>query len=149
MTSLPNPPQPERSTLRLFVNYVAIGGTTFVFYLSLFTLLERAAVPLPIAATIAYFCGTALHFTLNRWTNFRRFDRAVHDQARTFGVVIFLQWLVTLAVVTLLTGRGISPTFAAVAAVVVNLPGGFIANRYLTFGIGILPRVLRLLKAPK
>jgi putative flippase GtrA len=146
---LHRPAEPERGTLRLFVTYVAIGGTTFVFYISLFTLLERAGVLLPVAATVAYFCGTALHFSLNRWANFRRFDRAVHDQARTFGAVIFLQWLVTLTVVTLLTAHGVVPTLAAVVAVVVNLPGGFIANRYLTFGIGIVPRVLRLLKVPK
>jgi putative flippase GtrA len=140
---------PERSTLRLFTTYVAIGGTTFLFYITVFTLLEHARVGLTIAATIAYFCGTALHFTLNRWTNFRRFDRAVHDQARTFLVVIFLQWLITLAVVSLLTARGVSPSAAAVVAVIVNLPGGFIANRYLTFGVGIIPRVLGLLKVPK
>ncbi len=140
---------PSRTTLRQFATYVAIGGTTFAFYITLFNLLVRGGVRVQLAATIAYFAGTALHFSLNRWANFRQFDRAVHDQARTFLVVILAQWLVTLAIVTLLAARGVVPTLAAVVAVIVNLPGGFVANRYLTFGVGIVPRVLGLRKVPK
>jgi len=38
---------------------------------------------------------------------------------------------------------------ARIVAIAVNLPLGFIANRYLTFGVGIVPRVLRFRKAVK
>jgi putative flippase GtrA len=146
-TSAEESPDPTR---RLFLVYAAIGAFVFVLYVGLFQLLEVShRVPLTLASTIAYFVATATHFTLNRYANFRRFDRAIHDQARTFVAIILGQWLVTLAIVNLLAVHGVPPIVATIVAVVVNLPLGFIANRYLTFGIGIVPRLLGGWKAVK
>jgi putative flippase GtrA len=78
---------------------------------------------------------------LNRYANFRRFERGIHDQARTFLAIIFFQWLVTLAVVSLLVHYGSPVLPARLVAVALNLPVGFLANRYLTFGVGIIPRM--------
>jgi putative flippase GtrA len=131
----------DRVTQRLFATYVAIGGFVFLAYMGLFSALVSLRVPLNVAATVAYFSATALHFTLNRYANFRRFDRAVHDQARTFVTVVVVQWLVLLAIVNVLVARGARPALATTIALIVNLPLGFVANRYLTFGIGIVPRL--------
>jgi putative flippase GtrA len=60
-----------------------------------------------------------------------------------------VQWLITLAVISALVAHGLYPTVARIVAIAVNLPLGFIANRYLTFGVGIVPRVLRFRKAVK
>ena len=139
----------DRSTRRHFTIYVAIGTFVLIVYLGLFQFLEAHHVALSLASTIAYAVATATHFSLNRYTNFRRFDRAIHDQARTFIAVIFGQWIITLVIVNLLVFRGVSPTIASVVAVVVNFPLGFIANRYLTFGVGIVPRVLSIWKVSK
>jgi putative flippase GtrA len=138
----------DRVTLRLIAVYLLIGGSSYVLYILLFSVLRQHA-PLPLAISVAYFTATAMHFTLNRYVNFRRFDRAVHDQARTFVAVIAVQWLTTVVIVNLLTVHGVQPAIAATVAVVVNLPLGFVANRYLTFGVGIVPRVLGLRKAEK
>jgi putative flippase GtrA len=126
--------------------YLAIGGTVFVVDLSVFQLCVGRHLFLPLASTIAYFTGTTTHFLLNRYANFRRFDRAIHDQARTFAFLIFVQWLLTLAIISALVAHGIVPVLARISATAINLPFGFVANRYLTFGVGIVPRLLKMRK---
>lgn len=139
----------DRTSQTLFATYLAIGGGTFVVYLTVFSILQSHGIPLPVASSIAYFTTPPVHFILNRYFNFRRFDRSLHDQARTYLVVIAVQWLVTLAIVDVLSAHGVHPTIAAILAVAVNVPCGFLANRYLTFGVGIVPRLLRLRKVTK
>ena len=134
---------------RQFATYLVIGGTVFCIDVSTFAFCVAHRVILPAASTIAYFTGTTTHFLLNRYANFRRFDRAIHDQARTFAFIIFVQWLITLALISVLVAHGVYPTVARIIAIAVNLPLGFIANRYLTFGVGIVPRMLRYRKATK
>jgi putative flippase GtrA len=129
--------------------YAAIGGIAFIIYFGLFNTMERYHVNLTIASSIAYFTSTATHFLLNRYANFRQFDRAVHDQARTFITIVVAQWLVTVALVHILTSRGVLPIIAILVPVIVNLPIGFIANRYLTFGVGIVPRVNAMRKTSR
>ncbi len=126
---------------RQFAIYLVIGGIVLCIDLATLRLCLARGVILVVATTIAYFTGTASHFLLNRYVNFRRFERAIHDQARTFVAIVFFQWLVTLAVVALLVHYGSPPLPARLVAVAVNLPAGFLANRYLTFGVGILPRM--------
>lgn len=138
---------PDRLTQGLFIGYLAIGAFVLVVDFTVFQLCVLRHVTLTLAATLAYFTGAATHFMLNRYANFRRFERAIHEQARTFTVVIGAQWLITLIVVTFLTAHGILPILSRFVAVIVNLPLGFVANRYLTFGDGILPVVARLRKA--
>ena len=132
---------------RQFATYLVIGGTVFCIDVTTFTVCVTHHMWLPLASTTSFFTGTTTHFLLNRYANFRRFDRAIHDQARTFAFIIFVQWLITLAVISALVGHGVYPTAARIIAIAVNLPLGFLANRYLTFGVGIVPRVLRLRKA--
>ena len=127
--------------------YIAIGGTVFCVDLAVFQFCISHHVVLLAATTITYVVATATHFLLNRYANFRRFDRAIHDQARTFVVIVVAQYLLTLILMPLLVGHGMPPIWARITAIAVNLPFGFIANRYLTFGIGIVPRVIALRKA--
>jgi putative flippase GtrA len=139
----------DRLVQRQFATYLVIGGTVFCIDVSTFAFCVARHMFLPLASTTAFFTGTTTHFLLNRYANFRRFDRAIHDQARTFAFIIFVQWLITLAVISALVAHGLYPTVARIVAIAVNLPLGFIANRYLTFVVGIVPRVLRFRKAVK
>lgn len=139
----------DRLVQAQFARYLVIGGTVFCIDVSTFTFCVAHHMFLPLASTTAYFTGTTTHFLLNRYANFRRFDRAIHDQARTFAFIIFVQWLITLALISALVAHGVLPTVARVIAIAVNLPLGFVANRYLTFGVGIVPRVLGLRKIAK
>ncbi len=126
---------------RQFAVYLLIGGTVLFIDLGTLRFCLAHGVVLVLATTIAYFTGTTSHFLLNRYANFRRFERGIHDQARTFLAIIFFQWLVTLAVVSLLVHYGSPVLPARLVAVALNLPVGFLANRYLTFGVGIIPRM--------
>jgi putative flippase GtrA len=139
----------DRVVQRQFAMYLAIGGTVFCVDVSMFQFCIAHRMILPLASTTAYFTGTTTHFLLNRYANFRRFDRAIHDQARTFAFIIFVQWLITLAIISALVAHGVLPTLARITAIAVNLPLGFVANRYLTFGVGIIPRFLGLRKSSK
>lgn len=134
---------------RQFATYLVIGGTVFCIDVTTFSVCVARHMFLPLASTTAFFTGTTTHFLLNRYANFRRFDRAIHDQARTFAFIIFVQWLITLALISALVAHGVFPTLARIIAIAVNLPLGFVANRYLTFGVGIVPRMLRYRKAMK
>jgi putative flippase GtrA len=128
---------------RQFATYLLIGGTVAVVDFTVFQLGVTHHVQILVASTISYFTATTTHFLLNRYANFRRFDRAIHDQFRTFVVIIFGQWIVTLAIINVMVSHGAWPLAARATAIAVNIPFGFLANRYLTFGVGIIPRVLR------
>jgi putative flippase GtrA len=90
-----------------------------------------------VAASVAYVLGVSTHFTLNRYLNFRNFERAIHAQARTFTVIVLLSWALTIGIIMLGTHLGCGAIVAKVIAVIVNLPAGYIAHRYLTFGKGM------------
>lgn len=133
---------------RQFAAYITIGTFVFCVDLSVFQLCLVHIRSLTISSTIAYFTGTTTHFLLNRYANFRNFDRAIHDQARTFIAIIFFQWLVTMLVVNVVASH--APALVGkIAAVVVNLPLGFLAHRYLTFGAGIAPAFASIRRALK
>ncbi len=137
----------DRVLQRQFAMYIAIGGTVFCVDIAVFQFCISRHVVLLAATTITYVVATSTHFLLNRYANFRRFDRAIHDQARTFVVIVVAQYVLTLILMPLFVGHGVPPLWARVTAIAVNLPFGFIANRYLTFGVGIIPRVMAFRKA--
>ena len=128
----------SRPALRFFAQYLCIGALVMAIDFGTFALLMRIGVTLAIALTIAYVLGVTAHFTLNRFLNFRNFDRAMHEQFRTYLAIVFVSWLVTLAVTE--TGfrlLGFTPMFSKLCAVAINLPIGFFGHRHLTFGPGI------------
>lgn len=131
----------DANTVRHFVVYLIIGAVVFVIDAGSFQLLVLARLVLPAAATASYLAGVLVHFTLNRWLNFRNFERGLHAQARTYAAIVFFQYLLTLAIIE---GGvhlvNLSPLAAKIIAVAVNIPIGFIAHRYVTFAGGIVAR---------
>ncbi len=117
--------------------YLIIGGLVFCIDIGTFQLIYMKSGNAALAATIAFALAVSVHFSLNRSFNFRNFDRAMHRQARTYAVIAGLSWLVTLAIVELGIHAGLSALVAKIVAVIVNIPAGFLAHRYLTFGNGI------------
>lgn len=128
-----------------FFKYVTIGGVVFVVDTALFQGLLFAAVALPAATTIGYVAGVSTHFALNRAFSFRNFDRTWRNQARTYGAIVFAQWVMTVTVVELLVhGAHAAPFVAKLVAVAANLPVGFLCHRSMTFGPGIRSRLREL-----
>ena len=125
-----------------FITYASIGGFVQVVDIGLFrTFLAARAVP-ELAATAAGAVAMVVHFSLNKYVNFRNHDRPVYRQAGTYLVVGFIWWVVTLTIIASLTRLfGVPPLYAKLVAVAVNFPVGYLAHRHLTFGKGITATV--------
>jgi putative flippase GtrA len=128
----------DRHTVIQFLSYASIGGFVQVVDIGLFrTFLYARTVP-EVAATIAGAIAMVVHFSLNKYVNFRNHDRPVYRQARTYLAVGVVWWIVTLVIIGTLTRVfGVPPLYAKLVAVAVNFPVGYVAHRYLTFGKGI------------
>ena len=123
---------------RLLSRYIGIGGLVFVLYVGTFQLLILAQVYRTLATTIAYVISVSCHFTLNKFFNFRNFERSTARQVKTYIVVVIFCWLVTLVVIeACVRGLGLTPFLAQMVAIAVNIPTGFLGNYYLTFGGGV------------
>jgi putative flippase GtrA len=128
----------DRQALIQFVTYASIGGFVQVVDIGFFrTFLYLRTVP-EVAATVAGAIAMVVHFSLNKYVNFRNHDRPVYRQAGTYLAVGVVWWIVTLAIISTLTRIfGVPPLYAKLVAVAVNFPVGYLAHRYLTFGKGI------------
>lgn len=128
----------RRATLLQFGRYILIGALVFVIDTGSFAFEIKHHAALFLATTLSYVLGVISHFTLNRLVNFRNFDRTWQEQARTYGAIVFCQYLLTLAIVTGGVALGLQPLAAKIVAIAANIPVGFLAHRYLTFGPGII-----------
>ena len=121
-------------TLRWFVLYACIGAFGVAVYLFLAWLLSRSGIPVIVASGIAFASGATAQFLLNRNVNFRAFHRAAHRQARTYLVVMAINFALTLAIVSLST-RFLHATAeeANLLTLPFTFPMAYLANRYVTF----------------
>jgi putative flippase GtrA len=124
--------------------YLSIGGFTFCVDVGSFALMLHARWPLTLVATLSYALGTATHFTLNKYANFRAHDRPVRHQLVTYLIIVGACGAITVAIVDGGALLGLKPLVAKLIAIAVNLPIGFLAHRYLTFGRGIFAALQRL-----
>jgi putative flippase GtrA len=139
----------DRTTMGLFGRYVAIGAAVFLVDVGTFQFLLGRGWNSVASVALSYAAGAVAHFLLNKYQNFRNFDRSGRRQVGTYIVLISLQWLLTIAIVSACAQFGIAPIVARMTAILVNLPVGFVAHRYLTFGQGIGAAVLRARQAWK
>ncbi len=127
----------SHKSLLHFTRYLCIGGLVAVVDIGTFQLLISLHVYRPLAVTIAYTLAVVSHFTLNKFFNFRNFERSTTRQLRTYLVVVVFCWIVTLIAIEIGVRVGLSPLQAKLVAVVLNIPTGYLGNYYLTFGSGI------------
>ena len=135
----------DRRTQLLFGRYLLIGGFVFCLDIGSFQALIKAGTFRPLATTLSYLLAIATHFTLNRFLNFRRFERSVVQQGGTYLVIAGFSLLLSIAIVEAgVRLLGLPSLAAKIIAVAVNVPVGFLGHRYLTFGAGIGVVVRRL-----
>lgn len=134
----------ERTWPYQLARYCSIGGFTFLVDFSSFALMLHAHWPLTLVATLSYGLGTVVHFSCNKYLNFRAHDRPVRQQVVTYAIVVVFCWLTTVAIVDGMVALGLQPLVAKVIAVAVNVPIGFLGHRHLTFGPGIAAVVQRI-----
>lgn len=128
----------SRQNLRQFVVYVVIGAIGVGVDLGCFVALLRIHTALAIAVSLAFLASVVVHFTLNKYLNFRNFDRPLLHQARTYLLVATFVWLFTLGWVEFFVRFfGIGALLAKISVMPLNVIIGYVATRYLTFGPGI------------
>jgi putative flippase GtrA len=126
-------------TARTFAGYLCIGVLGVSFYIALLWCFDQARIPSFVAFTLSYVIAVSAQFLLNRYLNFRAFDRAIHHQAGTYVVVTALNYVLMITVEELgIHVLRLNPIMAYILSIPVNLPIGYLANRYLTFGPGLL-----------
>jgi putative flippase GtrA len=80
--------RPDRRIIRLFLNYVWIGGlATVVDTAALVFFRVKLGFYVWLSAGLAYLCGMVTNFLLNKYLNFASKDRHILKQARTFFIV--------------------------------------------------------------
>ncbi|MBD3881915.1 GtrA family protein [Phormidium tenue FACHB-886] len=128
---------PSAKLVFSLLRYLGIGGLVFFVDVGTFQWLILHQAYVFLAASISYSLAVVCHFTLNKFLNFRNFERSTARQFRTYLVVVAFCWLVTLVVVESGVRLGLAPLTAKLIAVGLNIPLGFLGHRYLTFGSGI------------
>jgi putative flippase GtrA len=134
----------DRRTQLLLLRYLAIGGFVFCLNYAALRALLHAHMSAWLASGVAFLVSLVAHFTLNRFLNFRNFQRTVVQQAGTYSAVAALCGVVQITVVPLALKFGLSQLFALAIAVGLNVPIGFLGHRYLTFGHGIAGTIKRM-----
>ena len=118
--------------------YAVVGIIGTVLDVVAFWALARLGVWIPLAVTLAFFGATAAQFVFNRRWSFRAYHRPAIVQAPVYAIVTFVNWLLALVLVE--AGIGLlhlSPIAAKIFSIPPTALVGFVANRYLTFGIGV------------
>jgi putative flippase GtrA len=132
------PRSPLDATARTFLGYVAIGIAGVTLYVALLWAFGRLHVAPFYAFTLSYVLAVTAQFFMNKYWNFRAFDRTIHQQARTYVVVTAFNYLIMIAVEEFgLIVMHLSPIAAYGLSIPIVLPFGYLAQRFLTFGPGI------------
>jgi len=83
--------KPSRRVIRLFLNYIWIGGfATVVDTGALVFFRVKLGLYVWLSAGLAYLCGMITNFLLNKYLNFASEARSFLRQARTFFIVASL-----------------------------------------------------------
>jgi putative flippase GtrA len=116
------------------LGFVLINGCTFGLDLLLLTVLHgRLRIALPIAVTVAYACGFAASYLLNRTLNFRS-HAAVGPQVALYVVVVAVNYLAfILGVSSALSVLGVEYHLARILAGACEAVYMYTAMRWVVF----------------
>ena len=136
------------ATLRQFVVYVLIGVAVTGLDFGLLALLLYAGLYRPLSVSIAFLTACTAQFFLNKYCNFRNFDRTTSAQAGTYVALTVTFWLATVLWIEIMVRAfELPPLLAKLSFIPVNVVGGFLSVRYLAFGKGIRRTIVDALKA--
>jgi len=83
--------RPDKRVIRLFLNYIWIGGlATVVDTGALVFFRVELGLYVWLSAGLAYLCGMVTNFLLNKYLNFASESRSFGKQARTFFIVALI-----------------------------------------------------------
>jgi putative flippase GtrA len=115
--------------------YLFVGLVVFVLYFSLINLfVDQLAISYSIGITIAYSISVTCHFFLNKKFTFTKSGGAIRHQVLRYVAILFLNYGVTMCVVTLFVEHfHFSPYFAACVGIITTTAIGFFASKYWIF----------------
>lgn len=132
------------------LKYLVIGGLNFITdFLILFILVDYFKFEVILAATISYACGLIVHFNLNRYWNFRNFERTYLQHLRTYLVATAFFYVINILSIKLFLMIGIYYLLAKILSTMITACLTFATNKYITFSNGIRYSVIKLIKELK
>lgn len=146
-------PFPWSSNFRLtpqFVRYVLIGVLVLVVDVGGLAILLAAGVVREGAVASSFLAAMIVQFTLNRWLNFRAFDRSVVSQAANYLAVTGANLLLTLVVVDFCVLQLHTTALAGkLLSLPLTLPFSYVAHKHVTFGAGLRASLARVIGRTK
>jgi putative flippase GtrA len=122
-----------RRSLRGPVGYLVVGGASYLVDVGLLVLLHHAAgAPLWLATTVGYWCSVVVNFTGNRLV-LGRAGAPVGRSAVRYGVLLALNYGVTVLTVAGLAAAGVEPVVAKTGCVVVLAVVNYLVYRRWVF----------------
>jgi putative flippase GtrA len=129
-------PMPENA--KQFIKYLFIGALNFITDLSvLIFLVEVLKLNVSLAATLSYICGLVVHFNLNRYWNFKNFQRNYYQHLRTYLVATLIFYSFYIVIINIFLFAGFYYILAKVLASGILACLTFLFNKYITFSVGI------------
>jgi putative flippase GtrA len=114
------------------VRFLVVGGTCFVSVVLIFEALRRA-LPLPVAATLAYAVGATASYELNRSWTFGRTERTWPQAARFLTITGAAMAANALLLQAIVATYGVPEVAAEVVALACLAPLTFLAYRFWGF----------------
>jgi len=122
-----------RGRLRGPVGYLAVGGLSYLVDVGLLVLLHSGAgTPLWLATTAGYWCSVVVNFSGNRLV-LGRAGAPVSRSAVRYGVLLALNYGVTVVTVAGLASAGVEPVVAKTGCVVVLAVVNYLLYRRWVF----------------
>jgi putative flippase GtrA len=110
-----------------------------------FQILLLTPMYVPLVTTLSYGVAVVAHFMLNKFFNFKNFERSTIRQFRTYLVIVVVCWLITILVIQISVSKlSLTPLQAKLIAVIINIPIGFLCHKYLTFSAGVRTKLRQL-----
>lgn len=131
--------EPQKLQVKLFINYIWIAGLATIVDAGVLVLLRvKLRMFVWLSAGLAYTCGMATNFLLNKFLNFAADNRPFLKQARTFFVVAIVGLSLTAGLMEFLVQvMHLRLLIAKAVSVAIVMFWSFWGHQKLTFNEGI------------
>ena len=119
---------------RSFQRYLFVGVSTVCIDIALLALLrEKFKGGLLSAVSIAYWASIIYNFVLNRLWTFEAKAGMIPKQILQYGVLLFINYLVTLAIVSSIEALGISEYIGKIIALGITVSWTYFIYKKIVF----------------
>jgi putative flippase GtrA len=138
------------ASLRQFLAYALIGFAITVLDFSILAAMLHLGIYRPLSVSVAFLTAGTVQFLLNKYWNFRNFNRSISAQAGTYVALSAAFWIATVLWIELAVRVfGMSALLAKALFIPVNVVVGFLAVRHLAFGKGIRKTIADIIRAKR